>query len=350
MEHKEVATVAQLDDFDEVIDVRSPGEFAADHIPGAVNYPVLNDAERARVGTLYQQVSPLEAKRIGAVLVARNIAAHIEEHLDDRPRNWRPLIYCWRGGGRSDAMSDVLRRIGWRAARLDGGYRAYRRAVVRDLNLLPVNLRFWTLCGRTGTGKSRVLHAAAEHGAQALDLESLACHRGSVLGDIPGTPQPTQKSFESRLWSALRRFDTARPVLVEAESRKVGNLQVPAALLTAIRASRCVILDAPIATRIALLRDEYRHFLHDTETLQQRLGALRSHYGHEVHTRWIDLARHGRHTELVADLLSTHYDPSYDRSIQRNFARLADGVVVSMKDATSDGIEDAVVRVLSAIA
>lgn len=330
-------TVAQVDAFDEVIDVRSPAEFADDHIPGAVNCPVLDDDERARVGTLYKQVSPFEARRVGAALVARNIARHLEAVLHDRPRHWQPLVYCWRGGGRSDAMCEVLRRVGWRAGKLDGGYRAYRRVVIDELRAQPARFDFVALCGRTGSGKSAVLRTLAEAGAQVLDLEQLACHRGSVLGELPGLPQPSQKYFESLLRHTLSRLDSARPVFVESESRKVGNVQVPAELIAAIRAARCVVIDAPLAVRTSLLMAEYRHFLDDTAALESRLRALTIHYGKARIEQWIDTARAGEHARLVEELLGTHYDPSYDRSIQRNFPDVAQAPVVILESADEAG-------------
>jgi len=132
LRNNELATVAQLTEFDEVIDVRSEAEFAEDHIPGAINCPALNNEERARVGTRYKQVSPFDAKKLGAALISVNIARHLRERFQDKPRHWRPLVYCWRGGGRSGALTHVMTQIGWRARRLEGGYKAYRRAVISE--------------------------------------------------------------------------------------------------------------------------------------------------------------------------------------------------------------------------
>jgi tRNA 2-selenouridine synthase len=330
------ATVAQLPEFDEVIDVRSPGEFTLDHIPGAINLPVLDDQERVRVGTLYKQVSPFEARRVGAALVARNIAHHLDGHLEDRPRDWRPLVYCWRGGGRSDAMCDVLRRVGWRAARLDGGYRAYRRVVLDELQRQPSRFRFVAICGRTGSGKSLLLRAIAAQGGQALDLEQLACHRGSVLGEMPNRKQPSQRLFESKLWENLNRFDPNRPVFVESESRKIGNVQIPETLIRAIREANCLRLNASLAQRVGLLELEYQHFLHDPTTLCERLRALCAHHGRAAVEHWTSLLRAGQITLLVEELLRAHYDPAYDRSIERNFPRYAHALAidVSRLDAT----------------
>jgi len=331
-------TVAQLDAFDEVIDVRSPAEFALDHVPGAVNCPVLDDAERAHVGTLYKQVSAFDAKKIGAALVSKNIAQHIEERFRDRGRSWRPLVYCWRGGQRSAAMAHVLREVGWDAAMLDGGYRAYRRGVMAQLEALPAGLRFRVVCGATGSGKSRLLAALAAQGAQVLDLERLACHRGSLLGDLPGEPQPSQKMFDSLVWSALRRLDPARPVFVEAESKKIGQLQVPAKLLERMREAECLRLEAPLPERVRFLIGEYRHFLEKPAALKERLQCLTSRYGRAVIGRWLAQTDAGAWDELVADLLVTHYDPSYLRATTQNYLHYDEGRRLSLDRIDEAGI------------
>jgi tRNA 2-selenouridine synthase len=183
--------------FDTIIDARTPAEYALDRIPGAVSAPVLDDAQRAEVGTLYKQVSPFEAKKLGGALVARNVARHVEALFRGKDKSWRPLVYCWRGGKRSGAMAHILREIGWDAKTLEGGYRAYRRWVVDQLLSLPLEFDFVVVHGPTGSGKSRLLSALSRAGAQVLDLEALAAHRGSVLGGLPDEPQPTQKWFES---------------------------------------------------------------------------------------------------------------------------------------------------------
>ncbi len=315
----DAVTVAQLDAFDEVIDVRSPAEFALDHVPDAVSCPVLDDAERAHVGTLYKQVSPFDAKKIGAALVSKNIARHIEERFRGRDRAWRPLVYCWRGGQRSAAMAHVLRQVGWDAATLAGGYRAYRREVMAQLDETPRRFRFQVVSGATGCGKSRLLAALAAQGAQVLDLERLARHRGSLLGGLPGEPQPSQKMFDSLVWSALKRLDSARPVFVEAESKKIGQLQVPAQLLDRMRQGECLRLEVPLPERVRFLVEEYRHFLEDPAALKEKLKCLTSRYGHAVIGRWLAQTDSGAWGELVADLLVTHYDPSYLRAATHNY-------------------------------
>ena len=345
---QQVATVAQLEDFDEVIDVRSPGEYAIDHYPQARNCPVLDDTERARIGTAYKQTSAFEAKRMGAALVARNIAHHLETSFHERARDWRPLVYCWRGGGRSDAMCEILRRVGWRAARLRGGYRAYRRAVIEELTVRPQRHRFYVIAGRTGSAKSRVLVALQTLGAQTLDLERLARHRGSVLGEMPGEPQPTQKMFESLLWHALRHLDPEQPVFVEAESRKVGNVQIPGALIDAMRGAPCLMLDVPEPVRVAFLLGEYRHFLSDPDSLCNRLDALSAHYGNTAIEGWKSMARAGDHEQLVRVLLRMHYDPAYERSALRNFACLRSGPVFHLSNTEERAMQDVAREIMSA--
>ncbi len=315
-------TVAQLDQFDEIIDVRSEDEFAEDHIPGAVNYPVLNNAERAEVGTIYKQVSSFDAKKIGAALVSANIARHLRDHLLARARDWRPLVYCWRGGGRSGALAHVLTQIGWRTGQLEGGYKTYRRTVIAELQTLPSRFQWRVVCGMTGTGKSLLLRVLRDQGAQVLDLEELAAHRGSVLGNLPDAPQPAQKMFESLIWHALRHFDPERPVFVESESKKVGNLRVPEKLIEAMWQSSCVVIEAEMAVRVTLLKDEYAHFLGDAALLNTQLDCLRQLHGSTVIDDWQALARNQRWDQLTAELLISHYDPAYTRAINNHYPRL----------------------------
>lgn len=329
--------LARLREFDAILDARSPSEFAEDHLPGAVNVPVLDDEERAMVGTIYKQRSAFEAKRTGAPLAARNIARHVEHLFADRPRDWRPLVYCWRGGGRSGALAHVLRQVGWDARRLEGGYKAFRRQVVADLEQMPQRLRFNVVCGATGSGKSRLLEALAQAGAQVLDLEVMAAHRGSVLGELPDAPQPTQKSFETSLWAALSGFDPARPVFVESESKKVGNLRVPDALITHMREARCFRLEADTATRVALLLEDYAHFVARPAALAAKLDCLKSLHGAERIAQWKSHLHGGEWSLLVRDLLESHYDPAYRRSLERNYRGAPGAAVVEVRDISRAG-------------
>ena len=322
-----------LERYDAIIDVRSPSEFAEDHLPGAVNWPVLDDDERRVVGTLYVQDSPLAARKLGATLVARNIATHIERRVQGLPREWQPLVYCWRGGQRSGSLAWFLGQIGFRTAQLAGGYKAFRAVVRDDLAALPERLDYVVVAGRTGSGKTRLLQALAEQGAQVLDLEALACHRGSVLGGLPDRPQPAQKRFDTLLWQALRGFDAARPVFVESESKKVGSVQLPDALVQRMRLhGRCVRVHMGESARTELLLQEYGFFAQDTERFCGLLDALVDLQGRERIARWQGMAREGRWADLFAELMREHYDPLYERSMQRHFARLHEAPVVDLAD------------------
>lgn len=335
-------TVDAIVEYPDRIDVRSPSEYALDHMARATNQPVLSDDERARIGTMYVRGSPFAAKRIGAALVARNIATMLETSFAEKPRDWSPLVYCWRGGQRSRALAHMMNEIGWRAVQLDGGYRAYRRHVVAELETLPLRFCYRVVCGLTGSGKSRLLAALAAEGAQTLDLEALARHRGSLLGDRPDALQPSQKTFDSLLWDALVRLDPVRPVFVESESKKIGALQVPEALLAAMRTAGCVKLDTPTSLRVALLKDEYAHFLRNPVALAERLAPLAPLVGKAALERWNAAAIAGDWDMLVGELLEQHYDPSYSRSIAKNFPRHKDALIVS-----PHGLDDATLRELA---
>ncbi len=338
--------LASLEQYDAILDARSPAEFAEDRLPGAISTPVLDDEERARVGTLHKH-SPFEARRIGAALVARNIARVLETTLADRPPAFRPLVYCWRGGNRSGALATVLARVGWRTSVLAGGYREFRREVLVQLAEQPRRFRFVVLAGRTGSGKSAILKRLAAHGAQVLDLEALAHHRGSVLGPLPSLPQPSQRQFDSRIWSALRGFDPSRPVFVESESKKVGERHVPDVLIESMRAAGCVRIEAPLDVRTALLLDEYRHFVDEPPVLLRQLDLLRPLHGHDKIGGWATLARTGQWDEFVRAMLQEHYDPAYDRSMRRNFGRIDDAPTVTLREARDEAIDEAAVEVIA---
>jgi tRNA 2-selenouridine synthase len=311
----------RLADFSAVIDARSEGEYAEDHLPGALNWPSLHDEERKIVGTKYKQISQFEAKKLGAALVAKNIAEHILRDVLDKPKEWQPLVYCWRGGKRSGSLALVLEQIGFRVTLVDGGYKAFRAALVADLPQLAAQFGYRVVCGPTGSGKTRLLQALQAQGAQVLDLEGLANHRSSVLGMIPGVAQPSQKAFDSRIWAALRSFDPLLPVYIESESKKVGNVAVPEGLITAMRASPCLRIDLPEDERVALLLEDYAFFLQDIEFFCDRLGALTEARGKAVVQDWQARARSGDAASVVRELLVKHYDPGYLQSMQRNFTQ-----------------------------
>lgn len=340
--------MAQLDRFSTIIDARSEGEYAEDHLPGARNWPSLNNEERRVIGTLYKQVSPFEAQKRGAALVAANIARHIERELADTPRSWQPLLYCWRGGKRSGSLALVLGQIGFKVTLIEGGYKAFRTALLADLPLLAPRLSYRVVCGPTGSGKTRLLTALAAAGAQVLDLEALASHRSSVLGMIPGQPQPTQKRFDTLVWQALRQFDPARPVYVESESKKVGNLAVPDALIQAMRASPCFDLQLNDAERVALLLEDYDFFVRDKAFFCSRLEALTMLRGKVVVDSWKAQVNANDMEAVVRDLLLTHYDPGYLASMQRNFTQYGSAQTVVAADRSAASMAALAQRMLAA--
>lgn len=330
--------VANRHEFDAVIDARSPAEFAIDHIPGAINCPVLDDAQRHTVGTMYKQVSSFDARRIGGALAAENIARHLREAFADKPAKWKPLVYCWRGGMRSGSMTTVLRMVGWDAQQLSGGYKGWRRHVIDQLALLSPQLPLRVIAGATGSAKTRVLQALAVLGQQVLDLEDLANHKGSLLGNVPGSPQPSQTGFETRIAAVLETLDLTRPVYVEAESRKIGRLQVPEPLLMRLRASPCIEIDATPTARQAYLLRDYAYVGDDREALARQIGFLKALHSYEVMARWQGWALSGDFAALVPELLMLHYDLQYARSQSKNFASWAQRQTLPSDDLSPDGV------------
>jgi tRNA 2-selenouridine synthase len=304
--------------FDDIIDVRSPAEFAEDHIPGAISLPVLDNEERARVGTIYVQQSRFLARRIGAALVARNIAAHLEGPLSDRAPSYAPLIYCWRGGQRSNAMATVLSQVGWRPTLLAGGYRTYRRGVTAALYDGEAVLRLVLLDGYTGSAKTEILNQLGAHGVQTLDLESLAGHRGSLFGGFAGCRQPSQKMFESRLLGAIQSLDASRPIVVEAESSKIGEIMTPPLLWRSMATAPRIEIVASRGARARYLVSAYADVTADPVALAAALGALPGRHGAKRTSEWSEMASVGRFVDLAESLVEWHYDPAYERSSRRD--------------------------------
>lgn len=308
-----IASCHQLDEFDTIVDVRSPTEYADDHIPGAINCPVLSDAERATVGTAYSQDSPFEARKLGAALVTRNIARHLETDFRSKPKSWKPLVYCWRGGQRSGALATVLCQVGWSARQLEGGYKAFRRRVMTELATRARGPRFTVLCGPTGSGKTALLQALSAAGEQVLDLEALAQHKGSVLGGDPVTAQPGQKAFETRLWDALGRIDSGRTVWVESESRRIGRLSLPDALIERLLDAPCVALTVPLEARVAHLCERYADLLLEPRLFKLNLERLTPLHGRKAVAEWKTLVDQSQWSQLARELVERHYDPAYRR-------------------------------------
>ncbi len=300
-------------EFDDIIDVRSPAEFAEDHLPGAINLPAFSNAERAEVGTLYVQSSPFAARKVGAAILARNVAQHLEGPLAKKDGSWKPLIYCWRGGQRSGGVTTILSQIGWRAERVNGGYQSYRRSIVAMLYKSKPPHRFILLDGNTGSGKTAILAELARRGLQVLDLEAMANHKGSLLG-ASLSAQPTQKMFETRLAQALSGFDPAQPVLVEAESSKIGACLIPSGVWARMKAAPRIAVETSLDARADFLVTDYADILADPDLMAERLDRLRPLCGHARVEAWLDDLKAGRLTALARDLMAAHYDPGYIRA------------------------------------
>ena len=339
-------TLSQIMQFDEIIDVRSALEFANDHIPNAVNCPVLTDEQRVQIGTLHKQESAFTARRQGAALIARNIADHIETRFNARPKDWRPLIYCWRGGLRSHAMMTVFNSIGWRAEQLPGGYKTFRHCVINTLEELSNRINFFVLCGPTGVGKSRLLEALKQSTAQVLDLEKLANHKGSVLGEPLNGEQPSQKRFESTVCAALQSFDLTEPVYVESESRRIGNIQIPQTLIDALRRGHCIKLEAELEQRAQFLIDEYHHFIDQPTLFKDALRRLKPYVGNDQVEEWYQNFDSGDITQTVIDLMVKYYDPFYSRSINKHFPRYKDALAFQIKNMNSEGFAQSATAII----
>jgi tRNA 2-selenouridine synthase len=336
-----LVSLDRLHDFDDIVDVRTPLEFAEDHMPGAINAPVLSDEERVIVGTMYKQVSPFEATRVGAAMAARNIAHHMDTIFADKPRNWRPLIYCWRGGKRSGSMTAMFNMVGWQARQLEGGYKTYRREVLDRLAVLPARFSYVVLIGHTGSGKTRLLHALDKAGAQVLDLEGIAAHRGSLLGGLPGHAQPSQKAFDSALIGALSGFDPALPVFTEAEGRRIGSISMPDALLASLHAASCVEVSVQREDRIAFLLQDYAHLFDDRDFLKAQLSKFIGLHSRERVAHWHRLIDDDARAELSAELIDHHYDPAYARSSRALYTNLPRATRILFRPNDADSIDQA---------
>lgn len=345
MSHRQPVRVTEIAQYSAIIDARTPAEFELDHIPGAINCPVLSNEERAIIGTIYKQVSPFEAKRLGASMVAANLAVHLKETFADKPANWKPLVYCWRGGLRSGSMVTWLRLVGWDAQQLAGGYKSFRHHVVEQIDAIVPQLQLRVLCGATGSAKTSVLLALQQQGAQVLDLEGLARHKGSLLGSLPGIAQPSQKNFETLLAQQLQALDLSRPVYIEGESPKIGRVGLPLLLVQHMRQSPVVEIKASPEGRLAYLLRDYAYLGDDVDTLCERLGFLKEIQGNETIARWQQWAQEGNLPALFEELMRLHYDPQYERSQSKHFQQWSQRSSIFANDLSEPSIQQLAQRI-----
>lgn len=339
-----------LQRFDLIIDVRSPGEYAEDHLPGAVNMPVLDDAERAEIGTTYVQVSAFEARRAGAALVARNAAKHLETALADKPKRFRPLVYCWRGGMRSNSMATILSAVGWPVAVLEGGYQTWRRAVMAGIEAASPDLKLILIDGQTGTAKTALLQVLRDKGEQGVDLEGLARHRGSAFGGFANAPQPSQKAFETALWRALESVDLSRPVFLEAESARIGSVRLPSPLWTRMKQAPRIEIAAPLAERARFLATAYADIVDDPDQACAALELITPFHSKEQIAHWRELAHQGQPERLAAELMTAHYDPAYDRARRKRLTPSALSFETERLDAAAlEALADRIIAAKQAL-
>ncbi len=325
--------------FDTLVDARSPAEYALDHIPGALNCPVLDNEERHIVGTLYKQQGAFEARRVGGAMVAANLARHLRGPFADRSAQWRPLVYCWRGGLRSGSMTAWLRLVGWDAQQLAGGYKAWRRHVIDTIDQMPTPLALVVVCGATGSAKTRLLHSLAAQGEQVLDLEGLARHKGSLLGALPDVPQPSQTAFETAIATVFEGLDPRRPLYVEGESRRIGRLNVPVALVERMRDSPHVVeVQASLPARVEFLLRDYAYLGDRPAWLAGQLEMLKALHGKETIAAWQAMAHGGQLPVLFEQLATRHYDPTYARSQRAHFRAWEGREVFETQDLSPQGI------------
>lgn len=351
MQHLETITFPHdLSEFDTIIDVRSPEEYQLDHIPGAVNLPVLSNEQRKQVGTIYKQ-NPFEARKLGAGMVSANVAHHLQTFLADKPADYSPLLYCWRGGMRSRSFTIILKSIGWKPHLIRGGYRSFRQHVVTEIDeiLACERLNIQVLSGLTGVGKTRLLKAIEAEGGQIIDLEGLANHKGSLLGESPDSDQPTQKKFETLLWHQLSLLDLDKPVFIEAESNRIGNVHCPPALWKALNSARVINVELPTAERIKLLREDYPHFQDKPAELLDLLDVLVRLRGKERVDQWRELVEQADWDRFVESILIYHYDlcyrkPGHEKS---NYQQVTE--TIEVKDATLASYADTAKHILSTI-
>ncbi len=349
MQHLETITFPHdISEFSDIIDVRSPEEYELDHIPGSINLPVLDDLERKEVGTIYKD-NPFEARRLGAGYVSANAAKHLQTILADKPPEYRPLLYCWRGGMRSRSFTMILKSIGWKAHLIRGGYRTFRQHVVAEIDEFfnSESLNLQVLSGLTGVGKTRLLKAIEAEGGQIIDLEGLANHKGSLLGESPTSGQPLQKKFETLLWHHTSQLDLNKPIFIEAESNRIGNVHCPPALWKALNGARVVNVNLPTKERIKLLREDYPHFQDSPDELRKLLEVLVRLRGNETVDQWKAQVDAREWDAFVESILINHYDlcyrkPGHEKS---NYQEVTANIEV--KDASPSSYRETAKQILS---
>jgi tRNA 2-selenouridine synthase len=297
-----------------LVDVRSPGEYARGHIPGAVSMPLFSDAERHVVGLTYAHVGKDAAVKVGLELVGPKLRSFVEDAESFAPGR-EVLVYCWRGGMRSGSLSWLLATAGFTVRTLQGGYKAWRRYA---RSLFEEQRRYVVVGGATGSGKTKLLQSLEEAGEAVLDLERDACHRGSAFGRIGQSEQPTQEHFENRVAYRLHHLRTAKYIWMEDESRGIGKVEIPEPLWKQLLAAPVFHMRVPTEHRVANLVEDYGNApsAELNDALSRIARRLRPEYAREAFAALSE----GR-TDRVAELCLEYYDKYYARSIDQREPR-----------------------------
>lgn len=295
-----------------LLDVRSPGEFAQGHIPGAISFPLFSDAERALVGTCYKQQGKEQALELGLELVGPKMANFIREARMLAPQR-RLAVHCWRGGQRSGSMAWLFRQAGFDVLTLQGGYKAYRRWVLEGFENVPLSLL--VVGGRTGSGKTKILQELARQGEQIVDLECLAHHKGSAFGSIGESGQPTVEQFENDLFQALCALDPQRRVWIENESHSIGRVYIPASFWKKMRVSTLFNIQIPETVRIDNLLLDY--VLTDKSELEAAFLRIHKKLGGQ-HLKTALEALGADDFATAARIALRYYDKTYQHGLDNN--------------------------------
>jgi len=322
------------------IDMRSPTEYQSGCIPGAVNIPLFDDVERGEVGLIYKSIGAEEANHLGLELVSPKLP-EIVQQIREYFKTGRPLIiYCWRGGMRSKAVVSVLELVGISAYQLIGGYKSFRRFILDSLDNLSSLPPIVVLCGPTGVGKTLLLSRLATFGIPVIDLEKLANHRGSVFGQIGlGKPQ-TAQNFDAVLFYELEHLKNAPYIVVECESKRIGNVYIPNIFHQAMQQGKRILAFASMECRVSRLIDEYCTFYHDNkDVIAASLATLSGRLGKVKTQKLLDAFAADEVHDVIHTLLIDYYDPlyGYDKTPPEQFDYLVDAE--SLEEATTRIIE-----------
>lgn len=295
-----------------VIDVRSPSEFVYGHIPCAISIPLFDDEERALVGTRYHNSGKDAGFMLGLEIAGPKLGGYVKKLHSVVPVHSPIIVYCWRGGMRSNSMAWLFSQAGYDVQVIKGGYKAFRSYIREEIS---TKYEFTVIGGMTGSGKTEVLSRLKQLGHQVIDLEALACHKGSVFGHLGQQEQPNNEWFEILIWDELRKLDPSKPVFIEDESRSIGKVSLPEPFFMKLQHSPICVLQVDVSSRINRLVEDYGNF--PCEVLIDDIDKLKKYLGGEMHAKVVTAVMTGDLHSAVGMLLS-YYDKKYSESVVRH--------------------------------